>query len=237
MMAPERRESSELTEDDVEGGPTHEEGSISGALRPVLDGFELFKSKQDADDLVARAICDSAAIRIWVGNIGAFHPSDDRRSAAFKLRSAPAVSKRNKELLCEIDTDNRELLSLLQGERVDASQQTGEEDLDEEDWLCWKRQNNRSQNPKRLPRVWLTMSQAYSEFLFCCGEPLRETDTPELRRPFNHRCSLLWLSMTFAMWQRSSQRLSTTPSPRNGLVVLSLTAADFCDMLRTTTPS
>jgi hypothetical protein len=114
--------------------PVVTQDSISEQLDGVLHTFEELRREEDAVQSIRRDIVDSMArIRIWAGNVGAFHSQNDSRSAERRLRLVPMVSKRIGELLRGIQSDCQDLLSLLRDEHTDASQQSAVADLDQYD--------------------------------------------------------------------------------------------------------
>jgi hypothetical protein len=114
--------------------PVTTQDTISGQLDGVLRTFQELCHEENAEQSIRRDMVDSMArIRIWAGNVGAFHSQNDSRSAERRLRLVPMVSRRIGELLRGIEDDCQDLLFLLRGEHTDASQQSPVADLDQYD--------------------------------------------------------------------------------------------------------
>nr|OQO26600.1 hypothetical protein B0A51_08281 [Rachicladosporium sp. CCFEE 5018] len=72
-----------------------------------------------------------ARFRIWAGNLGAWHPRSDRRSADHRLRDAPEVEDRLVELLEELTDTNSDVRAIVSGSALD--RRVSPDDVSEDD--------------------------------------------------------------------------------------------------------
>lgn len=59
--------------------------------------------------------------RLWAGNLGAFHPITDGKSADYRLRSAPTIRKHLVEVLGELVDTLLDIEAIIAGNRIDES--------------------------------------------------------------------------------------------------------------------
>ncbi|OQO14048.1 hypothetical protein B0A48_00924 [Cryoendolithus antarcticus] len=97
-----------------------ESGRIYVATSRCLASFHAITDVSSEDANLSTQHADSLArFRIWAGNLGAWHPRSDRRSADHRLRDAPEVEDRLVELLEELTDTNGDVRAIVSGSAKD----------------------------------------------------------------------------------------------------------------------
>ncbi|KAK6416297.1 hypothetical protein LTR95_017477, partial [Oleoguttula sp. CCFEE 5521] len=95
-----------------------ESGHIYVATSRSLASFHADTESEDVN-LSTQHVDSLARFRIWAGNLGAWHPRCDRRSADYRLRDAPEVGDRLVELLEELTDTNSDVRAIVSGSAKD----------------------------------------------------------------------------------------------------------------------
>ncbi|KAK6424121.1 hypothetical protein LTR95_016435, partial [Oleoguttula sp. CCFEE 5521] len=95
-------------------------GRIYVATSRCLASFHAITDVSSEDVNLSTQHADSLArFRIWAGNLGAWHPRSDRRSADHRLRDAPEVEDRLVEILEELTDTNGDVRAIVSGSAKD----------------------------------------------------------------------------------------------------------------------
>ncbi|KAK5112294.1 hypothetical protein LTR85_011566 [Meristemomyces frigidus] len=125
-----------LAAEDSRNSAVHDSPVFKATLRSE-ESFDILLQPQTGNDVVPLLLSqledNAARFRIWVGNIGAHHQREDKRSADYRLRDAPAATARVLELLNELTSTNDELRAIVRGERADQSEGPDEAITDDDD--------------------------------------------------------------------------------------------------------
>lgn len=138
-------------------------GRISEAALRVQTSFEDIATRQhehhDQDSNSATHLVDChARFRIWASNLGAWHPSNDKRSADWRLRDAPEVEDRLAELLEELIETNEDILHIVSGDHANR-------DVNDSDDESPKPGQSREDGHDELSELWLSVGDIITSLM------------------------------------------------------------------------
>ena len=107
-------------------------GRVYGATANCLGSFNnvTTPSFPDAKGIAVHHNDNVSRFRIWAGNIGAWHPKLDRRSADYRLRDAPEVEDRIVDLLQELTETNGDIQQIASGAQANRQTDPGSDSDD-----------------------------------------------------------------------------------------------------------